>query len=78
MGRHGLAVDDVSRNDFLIRTYGRDDAKRAPVDLLATVADDANHHFLPTVFPPGLAANPAIPFTQISNVLHDAMHRPRK
>ena len=27
MCRHGLAVDDVSRNAFLIRAYGCDDAK---------------------------------------------------
>ena len=72
---HGLAVDDVRRNAFLIRAYGCDDAERTCVDLLATVADDAYHHFLPTVFAPGLAARA---LTQISNVLHDAMHRPRK
>ena len=72
---HSLTIDDVGRNAFLIRAYGCDDAKRTRVDLLPTVADDADHHFLPTVFAPGLAA---IPLTQISNVLHDAMHRPRK
>ena len=75
MCRHGLTVDDVRRNAFLIRAYGCDDAKRTRVDLLATVADDADHDFLPTDFTPSLAA---IAFTQISNVLHDAMHRPRK
>ena len=41
---HGPAVDDVGRNDFLIRAYGRDDPHRTPVDLLATVADDANYY----------------------------------
>ena len=75
MCRHGRAIDDVDRNAFLIRAYGRDHAKGTRVDLLPTVSDDADHHFLPTVFTPGLAA---IPLTQISNVLHDTMHRPRK
>jgi len=46
MCRHGLAADDVSRNAFLIRAYGRDDAKRTRVDLLTTVANGASHHFL--------------------------------
>ena len=75
MCRYGLAVDDIGRNAFLIRAYGCDNAKCTRIDLLATVADDADHHFLPTVFTPRLAA---IPLTQIRNVLHDAMHRPRK
>ena len=35
----------------------------------------ADDHFLPTVFTPRLAV---IALTQISSVLHDAMHRPRK
>ena len=40
----------------------------------ALVANDVDHHFLPTVFTPGLAVRA---LTQISSV-HDAMHRPRK
>jgi len=75
MCRHGLTIDDVGRNAFLIRAYGCDGVKHTRVDLLPTVANDTDHHFLPTVFTPRLAA---IPLTQKSNVLHDAMHRPRK
>ena len=48
---------------------------RTRVDLLTTVADDADHHFLPVVLTPRLAA---IALTHISNVLHNPMHRPRK
>ena len=77
MCRHGFTVDDVSRNAFPTRAYGCDDAKRTRVDVLGTVADDADHHFLPTVFSPGLTAI-ALQVTQISNVLRDTIHRPRK
>jgi hypothetical protein len=45
------------------------------VDLLATIADDADHHFLLNVFTLGLAT---IPLSQISNVLHEVMRSPRK
>ena len=48
---------------------------RARVDLMATVADDVDRRFLPTVFTPRLAA---IVLTHISSVLYDATHRPRK
>ena len=75
MCRHGLTVDDVSRNAFLIRAYGCDDARVTRVYLLATVANGADHHFLLTGFTPGLAA---IALTQISNVPHDVTHRPRE
>jgi hypothetical protein len=56
MRSHRLPVDDVLRNALLIRAYGRDNAECPRVDLLTTVADDANDHFLPTLLPPGLAA----------------------
>ena len=74
MRGHGLTVGDVRRNVFLIRAYGFDDSKRTRVDLLTTVADDADHNFLPTVF---ISRPAAIPLAQISTVLHDATHRPR-
>lgn len=56
MCRYRLPVDNVLRNALLIRAYGRDNAERPRVDLLTTVADDTNDHFLPTLLPPGLAA----------------------
>lgn len=75
MCRHWLPVDNVLRNALLIRANGRDNAERPRVDLLTTVADDANDHFLPTFLPPGLAT---ITFAQVRDVLHDAVHRPCK
>ena len=53
---HGLTFDNISRNAFLIRAYGCDDANSPRVELLATVADDTDHYFLPNIFTPGLAA----------------------
>ena len=50
--------DDVSCSDlclcnaFLITAHGRDDAESPQVDFRPTVADDANHEFLPFVFYP--------------------------
>jgi hypothetical protein len=58
MCHHGLAIDDVSRNTFLIHAYGCNDAKGTRVDLLPTVADDADHRFLPTVFNPRSCCDP--------------------
>jgi hypothetical protein len=48
VGVDSLAVDDVGRNAFLIHAYGRDDAKRVRLDLLPTVADDADDDLLPS------------------------------
>lgn len=75
MCRHGLPIDNVLRNALLIRAYGCDNAEGSGIDLLTTVADDADDHFPPTVLPPGLAA---ITFTQVRDVLHDAVHGPRE
>ena len=66
MCRYGPAVHDVYRNAFLIRAPGGDDAKRTQVDLLATVANEEDHHFFLTVVTPRLAV---IPLAEISNVL---------
>ena len=66
-----FAVDDVGRDAVLICADGRNGAQGARVDLLAPVADDTNDDFLPTVLSPSLAA---FAFTEISDVLHDAMH----
>ena len=73
--RHALAIDDVYRNAFLIRASGRDDAKRTRVDLLVPIAGEEDHHLLPTILTPRLAA---IPLAEISSILHNAIHRPRK
>ena len=70
-----FAVDDVGRDAVLICADGRNGAQRARVDLLAPVADDTNDDFLPTVLSPSLAA---FAFTEISDVLHDAMHGTRE
>ena len=66
-------VYSVSRNAPLIGTHRRNNVERPRVDLLATVAHDADDDLLPTVRSPGFTA---IPFTQIRNVLHDAVHGP--
>ena len=52
----GLPIDDVGRDAFLISAYGRDDAKSSRVNLLTTIANDANDDFLPALLAPGLAA----------------------
>ena len=57
------------------RAYGWDHAKRTQVDLLATIVDNADHHFLPTIVVQRLP--PAMLLAQISNILHE-MPRPRK
>lgn len=51
-----LPIDDVSRNTFLICAYGRDNTEGSRVDLLTTIANNADDDFLPTVLAPGLAA----------------------
>ena len=70
-----FAVDDVGSDAVLICAYGRNGAQGARVDLLAPVADDTNDDFLPTVLSPSLAA---FAFTEISDVLHDAVHGTRE
>ena len=55
--RHNrLPVDNVSRDALLVGTYGRENAEGSRVDLLTTIADDADDHFLPTILTPDLAA----------------------
>lgn len=51
-----LPIDDISRNTFLICAYSRDNAEGSRVDLLTTIANDADDDFLPTVLAPDLAA----------------------
>jgi hypothetical protein len=51
-----LPVDDVSCDTFLIGTYDCENAEGSRVDLLTTIADDADDHFLPTILTPDLAA----------------------
>ena len=75
MRRDWFAVDDVLRDAVLVCADGRNSAEGARVDLLASVADDTNDDFLPAVLSPGLAA---IALTQISDILHDAMHSARE
>jgi hypothetical protein len=75
MRHYRLPVDDVLRNAFLVRSYSRNNAERSRIDLLTTVADDANDHFLPTLLSPCLAA---ITFTQIRDIFHNAVHGPRE
>ena len=55
MRHNRLPVDDVSYDTFLIGTYGRENAEGSRVDLLTTIADDADDHFLPTILTPDLA-----------------------
>ena len=62
MRHHRLPVDDISHFLLLIRAHGRNDIEDSRVDLPTTVADDANHHLLPAVITPSLAA---IVLTQI-------------
>ena len=77
--RHDRPVVDgpraSSRDAVLIRAYSRHNAEGPRVDLLTTVADNTDNHFFPSIFAPRLAA---VAFTQIGNVLHDAVHRPGK
>jgi hypothetical protein len=56
MRSNWLPIDDVSRDAFLISAYGRDNAESSRIDLLTTIADDADDDFLPTLLAPGLAA----------------------
>ena len=56
MRHNRLPVDYVSRDALLVGTYGRENAESSRVDLLTTVADDADDHFLPTILTPDLAA----------------------
>jgi hypothetical protein len=75
MRSHRLPVDDVSRDTLLIRAHSGNDTEGSRVDLLATITNDADNDFLPTISTPGLAA---ITLAQIGDILHDAVHRPRK
>ena len=56
MRHNRLPVDNVSCDTLLIGTYGRNNAEGSRVDLLTTIADDADDHFLPTILTPDLAA----------------------
>jgi hypothetical protein len=56
MRSDGLPINDVGRNTFLICAYGRDNAEGSRVDLLTTIANDADDDFLPTVLAPNFAA----------------------
>jgi len=49
MHRHRPSIDDHSHDAFLIRAYGCNDTKSSQVDLLTTVTDDVDNHFLPAV-----------------------------
>jgi hypothetical protein len=51
-----LPIDDVSCDALLICAYGRNNAESSRVNLLTTVANDADDDFLPTILAPGLAA----------------------
>jgi len=75
MRRHRPPVDDHSHDAFLIRAYGSNNTESSRVDLLTTVADDVDDHFLPAVLTSRLVG--IVP-TQIGNVLHDALHSPSK
>jgi hypothetical protein len=56
MRHNRLPVDNVGRDALLVGTYGRENAVGSRVDLLTTVADDADDYFLPTILTPDLAA----------------------
>jgi hypothetical protein len=56
MRRHRLPVDDIGHFLLLIRAYDRNNVENSRVDILTTVADDADDHFLPAILIPGLAA----------------------
>ena len=71
--RHWLPVNGIGRDALLIGAYCRNNAQGSRVDLLTAIADDADDHFLPALLAPGLTA---ITLAQISNVLHNAVHRP--
>ena len=66
-----IAVDDVGRNAVLVCTNDRNSAQRTRVDLLTPVADDTNDDLFPAILSPELAVFTP---TEISDVLHDAMH----
>jgi hypothetical protein len=51
-----LPVDDVSCDALLICAYGSNNAEGSRVNLLTTIANDADDDFLPTLLAPGLAA----------------------
>ena len=51
-----LPIDDVMCDALLICAHGRNNAEGPRVDLLTTIADDADNDFLPTFLAPGLAA----------------------
>ena len=75
MRDHCLPVNDVSRDTLLICAHGGDDAEGARVDLFTTITDDADDDLLPAFLTPGLAA---IALAQKGDILHDAVHCPRK
>jgi hypothetical protein len=50
-----LPIDDIMCDALLICAYGRNNAEGSRVDLLATIANDADDDFLPTLLAPGLA-----------------------
>jgi hypothetical protein len=56
MRSDGLPIDDVTCDALLICAYGCNDAEGSRVDLLTTVANDADDDLLPTILAPGLAA----------------------
>lgn len=51
-----LPIDDVACDALLICAYGGNDTEGSRVNLLTTIADDADDDFLPTLLAPGLAA----------------------
>lgn len=51
-----LPIDDVACDALLICAYGRNNAEGPRVNLLTTIANDADDDFLPTLLAPGLAA----------------------
>ena len=75
MRRNLLAVDDIGRDAILVCANSSNSAQRARVDLLPTVTDDTYDDLLPSVPSPNLAT---IALTEISDVLHDAVHGARE
>jgi hypothetical protein len=56
MRHNRLPVDNISRDALLVGTCDRENAESLRVDLLTTIADDADDHFLLTILTPDLAA----------------------
>lgn len=75
MRRNRLPIHDILRNPILIRPHRRDDTQRPRINLLPPIAHHTHNNLLPPVLAPRLAP---IPLTQMRDILHDAVHRPRE